>query len=179
MSEELTPEEKVEIVESFNDYTSWIDAEGMGETLVDEIGTEVAEQHQISGSADIGYLFWNEEPIASQASSALDNLRNQYGQRMQQAFRDETVTTDSEYQDFVKQEQSAFLKDWESAVKGFDWGTVQDNAIDTLLDNVAPEFSDADVNELRQKLIELYPDCSAYDVSSDEAVSKLQDNMED
>lgn len=94
----------------------------MGETLVDEIGTEVAEQHQISGSADIGYLFWNEEPIASQASSALDNLRNQYGQRMQQAFRDETVTTDSEYQDFVKQEQSAFLKDWESAVKGFDWG---------------------------------------------------------
>lgn len=58
-------------------------------------------------------------------------------------------------------------------------GTVQDNAIDTLLDNVAPEFPDADVNELRQKLIELYPDCSAYDVSSDEAVSKLQDTMED
>lgn len=179
MCEELTPEEKVKIVESFNGYTSWIDTEGMGPNLVEQAILEIAEHHQIPSSTDLDYLFWSKEPFATQATNALDDLRNKYGKRMQRAFRDGIVTTDSEYQDFVKQEQNAFLKDWKSAVKGFDWETVQANVIDALLDNVAPEFPDADVNELRQKLIELYPDCSAYDVSSDEAVSKLQDNMED
>lgn len=177
MCEELTPEEKVEIVESFNDYTSWIDDEGMGPNLVEQAILEVAEQHQIPSSTDLDYLFWSEEPFATQAANALDDLRNKYGQRMQQAFRDEVVKTDSEYEDFVEQEKNSFSKDWESAVKSFDWSTVQDNAINTLLDKIAPEFPDTDVNELRQKLIELYPDCSAYDVTGDEAVSKLQDIM--
>lgn len=176
MEETLTSEEKVEIVESFSNYTSWIDNEEASEIY--EVSAEVAEQHQIPSSADLGYLFWSEEPFATQAANTLNDLRNKYGQRMQQAFRNEVVKTDSEYEDFVEQEKNSFSKDWESAVKSFDWGTVQKNAINALLADVAPEFPDTDVNELRQKLIEFYPDCSAYDVTSDEAVSKLQDNME-
>lgn len=176
MSETLTPEDKIQIVENFNDYASWIDNEEASEIY--EVSAEVAEQHQIPSSADLGYLFWNEEPFATQAANTLNDLRNKYGQRMQQAFRDGVVKTDSEYEDFVEQEKNSFSKDWESAVKGFNWGAVQENAINALLADVAPEFPDADVNKLRQKLIELYPDCSAYDATGDEAVSKLQDNME-
>lgn len=178
MAETLTPEEKVAIVEDFTNYSSWIDDESMGMSIVDDINYEVAEEHQISSSADIQSLFWDEEPIASQADAALEQLRSVYAQRAQNAFRDEVVKTQEEYDDFAKEEQNEFAKDWQSAVEGFDWGTVQENAINALLDGVAPEFPDTDVNELRQKLIELYPDCSAYDVTSDEATGKLQDIME-
>ena len=132
----LTSEDKIQIVESFNDYTSWIDSEEAGEIY--EVSAEVTEQHQISSSANLGYLFLSKGPFVTQAANALNDLRNKYGQRMQQAFRDGVVKTDSEY-----------------------------------------EFPDADVNKLRQKLIELYPDCSAYDATGDEAVSKLQGNMEE
>lgn len=174
MNEALTPEEKIEIVESFNNYTSWIDAGRMGSTLVDEVILKITKQHQIPSSTDLDYLFWSEGPFAMQAANALDDLRNKYRQRMQQAFRDEIVTTDTEYENFVEQEKNNFSKDWESAVNNFDWKKVQKNVINTLLDSVAPEFPDTDVNKLRQKLIELYPDCSAYDVTSDEALNKLQ-----
>lgn len=100
MEETLTSEEKVEIVESFSNYTSWIDNEEASEIY--EVSAEVAEQHQIPSSADLGYLFWSEEPFATQAANTLNDLRNKYGQRMQQAFRNEIVKTDSEYEDFGK-----------------------------------------------------------------------------
>ena len=75
MEETLTPEEKVQIVESFNNYESWIDDESMGMSIVDDVNYEVAEKHQIPGSADIQSLFWDDEPIASQANAALEQLR--------------------------------------------------------------------------------------------------------
>ena len=56
--ETLTPEDKVQIVESFSNYTSWIDDESMGMSIVDDVDYEVAEEHQIPGSADIQSLFW-------------------------------------------------------------------------------------------------------------------------
>ena len=173
----LTPEEKVQIVESFSNYESWIDDESMGMSIVDDVNYEVAEKHQIPGSADIQSLFWDDEPIASQANAALEQLRDKYARRAQAALRD-SIETQAQYEDFAQDEQNEFAKDWESRVEGFSWDEVQENAINALLDDVAPEFPNTDVNELRQKLIELYPDCSAYDATSDEAVSKLQDNME-
>lgn len=175
--ETLTPEDKVQIVESFSNYTSWIDDESMGMSIVDDVNYEVAEKHQIPGSADIQSLFWDDEPIASQANAALEQLRDKYARRAQAALRD-SIETQAQYEDFAQDEQNEFAKDWESRVEGFSWDEVQENAINALLDDVAPEFPNTDVNELRQKLIELYPDCSAYDATSDEAVSKLQDNME-
>lgn len=177
--EMLTPEEKVAIVEDFTNYSSWIDDESMGMSIVDDINYEVAEEHQISSNADIQSLFWDEEPIASQSDIALEQLRSAYAQRAQNTFRDGVVKTHEQYNDFVKDEQNEFTKDWRNAVKGFAWDAVQENVINTLLDSVAPEFPDTDVNELRQKLIELYPDCSAYDVTSDEAIGKLQNIIED
>lgn len=177
MEETLTSEEKVEIVKSFSNYTSWIDDESMGMSIVDDVNYEVAEKHQIPGSADIQSLFWDDEPIASQANAALEQLRDKYARRAQTALRD-SIETQEEYDDFTQDEQNQFAKDWKNQVGGFSWDEVQENAINALLDDVAPEFPDTDVNELRQKLIEFYPDCSAYDATSDEAVSKLQDNME-
>ena len=178
MEETLTPEDKVQIVESFSNYTSWIDDENMGMSIVDDVNYEVAEKHQIPGSADIQSLFWDDEPIASQANAALEQLRDKYARRAQAALRD-SIETQAQYEDFAQDEQNEFAKDWQSQVEGFSWNEVQENVINALLDDVAPEFPDTDVNELQQKLIELYPDCSAYDTTSDEAVSKLQDTMED
>lgn len=178
MEETLTLEEKVEIVESFSNYTSWIDDESMGMSIVDDVNYEVAEEHQIPGSADIQSLFWDDEPIASQANAALEQLRDKYARRAQVALRDGNIETQEEYDNFAQDEQNDFAKDWQSQVEGFSWDEVQENAINALLDDVSPEFPDTDVNELRQKLIELYPDCSAYDVTSDEATGKLQDIIE-
>ncbi|MGX5378179.1 hypothetical protein ACWCL1_08050 [Ligilactobacillus sp. LYQ135] len=175
MCQLLTLDKKLEIIESFNNYTSWIDDEKMGMSIVNDINYQKARQHLIPNTADILSLFWDSEPFATESTTALNFLREKYCMRMQKAFRDNIVTNIREYDAFVEKEKQYFIQDWNAKVDNFDWEQVQDNAINKLLSDVASNYQNLDISTLRRTLIKLYPGCSSYEVTSDEAIIKLED----
>ena len=175
----LTPREKYEIVDSLLFYggDSWIDEERMGTTIIDEILDDVVEEHQIDLGADLGYLFGEAEPLVTQVSDAQKQIRLEYGKRALKAFHTGKVKTMEEYEEFADKEQARFVKEFQKMVENFDWATVRKNAINSLVKAVTPAFPNQSASELRSQLEKLYPDCSAYDVSTDKAIAKLKKAM--
>lgn len=175
----LTPSEKYELVDELRscDGDSWINDEYMGTSIIYDVIYDVAEKHQIDSSADIGYLFWQAEPLASQEADAEEEMHQKYAKRALKAFHNGKVQTMAQYEDFADKEKACFVKEFRKKVENFDWETVQKNSINSLLKAVAFAFPNKSVSELRSKLSELYPDCSSYDVSTDEAIKKLKQVM--
>lgn len=177
MDDVLTKEEKNVIINSFFDGNSWIDEESMDGTIIDELNYDIAAKHLIPEDADTTNLFWNAEPIATESFNALEELRKKYAERMKNAFENGDVKTSDQLETFEQKEQADFKKDWQHAANNFSWDKVQDNTINTLIDEIAPEFPNIDANELRQILINVFPACSAYDVSTDDVIDKVNDKL--
>lgn len=175
----LTPSEKYELIDGLRscDGVSWINDEYMGKSIIDEIIYDVAEKHQIDSGADFGYLFGVAEPLVSQEADAEEEMHQKYAKRALKAFHDGKVKTITQYEDFADKEEACFADEFRKKVENFDWETVQKNSINSLLKAVAPAFPNKSVSELRSKLSELYPDCSSYDASTDEAIKKLKKVM--
>lgn len=173
MSQLLTLSQKDKIIDDFNNYTSWIDDIFVGASIVNDLNYQKAKQHGIARS-DIISLFWENDPFASEANKALDILREKYCKRMQEAFISEKVTNTDEYDSFIKTEQKLFKDDWEKAIDKFNWGKIQKDSIEKLLNNVKLKFPKMKTELLRRRLIKLYPNCSAYDASTEEAVIRIK-----
>lgn len=177
MDDILSLEEKREIVDSFDDCTSWIDDENMGLTLTEEINQEIAEKHGINPSEDITYLFWEYDPIASTAFSALEELRQFYKARMLTAFKENQVKTYDDLKQFEAEEQKNFYNKWKQIVENFDWSAVQENIINNLLNEISSDFPNEPINKLRELLIKIYPDCSAYGLGREDVIDKVNENL--